>query len=78
MRAVVYDRYGPPDVLRLEDVERAVPRDDEMLIQVARSDPASVTQLVEATRHVETGQKTGNVVLMAATRPAEPPHWMIR
>jgi hypothetical protein len=26
MRAVVYDTCGPPDVLRLEDVERPVPR----------------------------------------------------
>ena len=34
MRAVVYDRYGPPDVLRLEDVERPVPGDDEILIKV--------------------------------------------
>ena len=34
MRAVVYDRYGPPDVLRLEDVERPVPREDELLIKI--------------------------------------------
>jgi NADPH:quinone reductase-like Zn-dependent oxidoreductase len=34
MRAVVYDRYGPPDVLRLEDVERPVPKDDEVLVKV--------------------------------------------
>ena len=34
MRAVVYDRYGPPDVLRLEDVERPVPKEDEVLIKV--------------------------------------------
>ena len=34
MRAVVHDRYGPPDVLRLEDVERPVPEDDEVLIRV--------------------------------------------
>ena len=34
MRAVVCDRYGPPDVLRLEDVERPVPRDDEVLIKI--------------------------------------------
>jgi len=34
MRAVVYDSYGPPDVLRLEDVERPVPKDDEMLVRV--------------------------------------------
>jgi NADPH:quinone reductase-like Zn-dependent oxidoreductase len=34
MRAIVYDRYGPPDVLRLEDVERPVPKEDEVLIKV--------------------------------------------
>ena len=34
MRAVVYDRYGPPDVLRLADVERPVPKEDEVLVQV--------------------------------------------
>jgi NADPH:quinone reductase-like Zn-dependent oxidoreductase len=34
MRAVVYDRYGPPDVQRLEDVERPVPRADEVLVRI--------------------------------------------
>ena len=34
MRAVVYDRYGPPEVLRLEDVERPVPSEDEILVKV--------------------------------------------
>ncbi len=34
MRAVVYDRYGPPDVLRLEDVERPAPKEDEILVKV--------------------------------------------
>lgn len=34
MRAVVFDRYGPPDVLRLEEVERPVPKEDEVLVRV--------------------------------------------
>ena len=34
MRAVVHDRYGSPEVLRLEDMERPVPADDEVLVKV--------------------------------------------
>jgi NADPH:quinone reductase-like Zn-dependent oxidoreductase len=34
MRAVVHDRYGPPDVLRVEEVERPVPADDQVLVRV--------------------------------------------
>ena len=34
MRAVVHDRYGPPDVLRVEDVERPVPKENEVLVKI--------------------------------------------
>lgn len=34
MRAVVFDRYGPPDVLRLAEVERPVPEDGQVLVRV--------------------------------------------
>jgi len=34
MRAVVYDTYGPPEVLRIAEVERPVPKQDEVLIKV--------------------------------------------
>ena len=34
MKAVVYDRYGPPDVLRLEEVARPAPKPYEVLIRV--------------------------------------------
>ncbi len=34
MKAAVHERYGPPEVLRVEDVERPVPKDDEVLIKV--------------------------------------------
>jgi NADPH:quinone reductase-like Zn-dependent oxidoreductase len=34
VRAVVCDRYGPPEVLRLENVERPVPEEDDLLIKI--------------------------------------------
>jgi NADPH:quinone reductase-like Zn-dependent oxidoreductase len=34
MRAVVHDRYGGPEVLRLDEVERPVPADDEVLVRI--------------------------------------------
>jgi NADPH:quinone reductase-like Zn-dependent oxidoreductase len=37
MKAVVYDRYGPPDVLHIEEVPQPAPKDDEVLVKVHAS-----------------------------------------
>jgi NADPH:quinone reductase-like Zn-dependent oxidoreductase len=37
MKAVVFDRYGPPEVLRIEEVQRPLPKADEVLIKVHAS-----------------------------------------
>ena len=34
MRAVVHDRYGPPEVLESTSVERPVPKEDEVLVRI--------------------------------------------
>ncbi len=34
MKAIVYTEYGPPDVLRVREVKKPEPRDDEVLIRV--------------------------------------------
>ena len=34
MKAIVQDKYGSPDVLRLEDIDKPSPSDDEVLIRV--------------------------------------------
>ena len=34
MKAVVYAKYGPPDVLELREVAKPTPRNDESLVRV--------------------------------------------
>ncbi len=34
MKAIVYDKYGPPELLHLEEVEKPSPADDQVLIRV--------------------------------------------
>jgi NADPH:quinone reductase-like Zn-dependent oxidoreductase len=34
VKAAVHHRYGPPEVLQIEEVERPVPKDDEVLVRI--------------------------------------------
>src|SRR2546428_1481481 len=73
MRAVVYDRYGPPEVLRLVDVDRPAPKEDEVLVKVHA---ATVTRLDVHTR--EANAKSGAALsvlsraMSGARRPRQP------
>ncbi len=59
MRAVVHDKYGSPEVLRLEEVERPIPKDDEVLVRIRATTVNRTDCGIRSTEYFITRLSTG-------------------
>ena len=62
MKAVVFDHYGPPDVLRITDVERPAPKDDEVLVKI------HATTVNRADAHTREANRSNGLLVMTISR----------
>ena len=67
MRAAVYDRYGPPDVVHVEDIAQPQPTADEMLIRVHAS----------ALNRTDTAFRAGQPLVSRAVTGLTKPRWRV-
>ncbi len=46
MKAIKFCEYGPPDVLKLEEIEKPIPKDDELLVRVRAASINAIDTMV--------------------------------
>jgi NADPH2:quinone reductase len=63
VKAVVYERYGPPEVLRIEEVPKPVPAPDEILVRIR------ATGVTRSDAHLRSGDSVDGRFVSGFVRP---------
>jgi NADPH:quinone reductase-like Zn-dependent oxidoreductase len=59
---VVHDRYGPPDVLRIEEVDKPAPEPDEVLVKI------HATTVTRSDCHTREANRSGGIAISVISR----------
>lgn len=68
MKAIICTKYGPPDVLKIENVERPTPKDNQLLIKIATTSVTAADYRIRAL-NVPTGFKLIMQIVMGFKKP---------
>src|SRR5262245_13203759 len=71
MKVVVYERYGPPEVLALKEVAMPTPKDNEVLIRT-RATTVTAGDCRVRSLHMPVGFGPLSRVVLGVSRPRQP------
>jgi len=73
MKAMVYEKYGPPEVFQLKQVEKPIPKDNEILVKVYATTVNAAVKLVRSGYHPDKKIYTFGLRMMFGIRKPKKP-----